>query len=188
MRSFIVGLILALSALVGHAAPYEKSIDVAFPDELGGLSFVGRHEFPIKELGVNLAYERDLLRGSVFIYDANVRSIPDGIDNEVVRKHFATVIDEVKQLQTLGKVAAVNFVDPGPRTSRFPGCGPQFLSREYRMVLQEGLTLASFTYLTAVRGQFVKLRISYKLGSPHDSKDVEHFVVELRKLLGQCPA
>ncbi|MET0335774.1 MAG: hypothetical protein ABW190_16015 [Rhizobacter sp.] len=187
MQKILACLVLSVSCVLAQAAVHEKSIDASFPDELAGLTFVGRKEFPQKELGVNLAYEQGLLRGSVFIYTAGLRSIPDGADNDKVRKHFDQVIGEVKQMETLGKVRAISFKDDRSQVTTLAGCGPQFLWREYEMTLSEDLKLVSYTYLTGVRDHFVKLRISHKNGAPHGKKDVDRFVSQLRKVIGKCP-
>jgi len=188
MRIPIVCLFFAVCASWVHATTHQASIDVSFPDELAGLSFVGRKEFPQKELGSNLAYEGGGFRGSVFIYTGGLRSIPDGIESEKIQKHFAQVIDEVKQMASLGKVRAVSFTDSVSHRTAFKGCGPQFLWRGYEMVFNEGFTLSSYTYLTALNDNFVKLRISYRQDAPIDKRDVERFVLALRKVLGKCPA
>jgi hypothetical protein len=186
MRKLVACLLLSVASALAHGASHEKSIDVLFPDEIAGLAFVGRKEFPQKELGVNLAYEQGLLRGSIFIYTGGLSAIPDGANNDKVRKHFEQVIGEVKQLETLGKVKAISFKDDRAQVTTPTGCGPQFLWREYEMTISEELKLVSYTYLAGVRDNFVKLRISYKTGSPHGKQDVERFVAQLRRIVGKC--
>ena len=178
---------LCLWALAGEAATYERAIDVAFPDEVGGLALKGREEFS-KELGVGLTYERDRLRGSVFIYNGGIPSLPAGTDSEVVRAHFAQVVDEVKRMESSGQYRAVSYVGPAVQTTRYAGCGPQFLAREFLMVTRDGVQRPSFAYLTVINGNFVKLRVSYMATGSHTRGEVERFVAQLRKILGKCPA
>ncbi len=188
MRAIAIGIFLIFSAFVSHAAVYESAVDVSFPDEIGGLPFVGRQGFPEKELGISLTYERALLRGSVFIYDGGLRSLPSGTGSEAVRRHFDQVIGDVKQMETSGQYRAVTFVGPAVTTTSYPGCGPQFLAREFVMVTREGVTRPSFAYLTVLNGNFVKLRVSYLATGNHNRQEVERFVMQLRKVLGKCPA
>jgi hypothetical protein len=46
--------------------------------------------------------------------------------------------------------------------------------------------LESYTFLTAVRSHFVKLRISYRKGALRGKADVERFALQLSRLVGQC--
>lgn len=188
MRHIATGLFLLFFAFIGHAATYDGAIGVSFPDEIGGLPFVGKQGFPEKELGVSLTYERALLRGSVFIYNGGLRSLPPGTESEVVRTHFAQVIGDVKQMESAGQYRAVNLVGPEVQTTSYPGCGPQFLAREFVMVTRDGVIRPSFAYLTVLNGNFVKVRVSYLETGNHTRQEVERFVMQLRKVLGRCPA
>lgn len=91
LRPFALSLLLSIAFAAAHAATFESAIGISFPDEVAGLPFHDRHEFPQKALGVNIAYQRDddLLRGSVYIYDAGLRSIPPGAGSPAVHEHFA---------------------------------------------------------------------------------------------------
>lgn len=187
MRNIAAAFLLGLCALAGHAATYEPALDLTLPDEIGGLPLAGRQEFPQKELGVGLAYKHEHLLGSVFIYTAGLRSLPSGADSQVVRRHFAQVVADVKQLQADGKYHAVTLVGPSEQTTTYPGCGPQFLVREFILVMDDGITRSSQAYLTVVNGNFVKLRITDRGGATNFQRDAERFVLQLRKLLGKCP-
>jgi hypothetical protein len=153
---------------------------------VAGLAFAGRNEFPQKELGVNIAYQRSgPVRGSVYVYNGGLKSIPSGTEAPIVRKHFAQVIGEVKQMETMGKARAVTLSATGEQTTSYPGCGPQFIWRAYEMELSEG-TLTSYTYLTALKNNFVKLRVSYRKGDTQGSQTAEQFVEQIRRVLGGC--
>ena len=54
------------------------------------------------------------------------------------------------------------------------------------MELGEGMRLVSSTYLTAMKNNFVKLRISYRKGDTQGGQDAERFVQQIRKVLGNC--
>ncbi|MGM9485515.1 hypothetical protein ACS5PN_30280 [Roseateles sp. NT4] len=177
---------LAVLALSANAATHEASIAVDFPDEVAGLAFAGRTEFPRKELGVNIGYQRSgLARGSVYIYNGGVKTIPTGAEAPAVRQHFAEVIQEVQQLQAAGK-ARISLHGSAAQTTTYAGCGPQFLWRGYDMELEDGTALTSYTYLTGLKNQYVKLRVSHQRGDDQGAKAAERFVQEIRKVVGGC--
>lgn len=186
MRSTVAWLVLSTAALLAQAASHEPSIGIVFPDELAGLQLVDRREFPQKELGVNLAYEDGALRGSIFIYTAGATSILEGAENEKVRKHFEQVIGEVRQLQAMGKLRGLSFREARPQLTGPVGCGPRFLWQSYDMTVPDDIHLESYTFLTAVRNHFVKLRISYRKGAPRGKRDVERFAAQVSRLVGEC--
>jgi len=186
MRSLLLAFLLFGFASLGYAGTYEGSIDVSFPDELAGLTFSERTEFPQKELGVRIGYQGSgPVLGSVYIYNAGSNSIPAGTAAPIVRKHFAQVIAEVKQLERAGQARAVNLSETANQITTYNGCGPQFLWRAYEIDFPEA-TLASYTYLTAMKNQFVKLRVSHRKGDVQGARDAERFVQQIRKVLGGC--
>lgn len=126
------------------------------------------------------------MRGSVFIYKAGLSSVPSGTETPVVRKHFAQVIAELKQMESLGKLRSVTFSGSGEQTTSYQGCGPQFVWRQYEMEFPNGATLTSYTYLTGLNSSFVKLRVSHKTGDNEAKQQAEQFVRGIRTVLGNC--
>lgn len=186
MRQFILFATLCMTVASANAETYERSIDVTFPNQVAGLEFAGRKEFPQKELGVNIGYQRTgPMRGAIFIYSGGLSSIPSGTDGTIVKKHFEEVIREVKQLESQGRVRAVNLSKVGEQVTTYPGCGPQFIWRTYEMDLGEEVATA-YTYLTAMKNNFVKLRITFRKDLPNGERDAAQFVQQMRKLLGAC--
>ncbi len=186
IRLMLLPLLLAALAASAEAATYEAAIDVSFPDEVAGLAFAGRTEFPRKELGVNIGYQRSgLARGSVYIYNGGAKTIPTGVQAPALRQHFAQVIQEVQQLQAAGK-ARISLHAGAEQTTAYAGCGPQFIWRGYDMELEDGTALTSYTYLTGLKNQYVKLRVSHQRGDAQGAKVAERFVQEIRKVVGGC--
>ncbi|WP_431264043.1 hypothetical protein ACQ859_30020 [Roseateles chitinivorans] len=186
MRSTLPVLILAVAVTATHATTFEPALGVTLPDEVAGLSFAGKKEFPQKELGVNYAWQRNgPTRGSVFIYTAGAKAIPDGTEAPIVRRHFDQVIGEVQQMATIGRARSVTLSGSSEQVTHYSGCGPQFIWRGYEIVLDEG-SLTSYTYVTGLKNNFVKLRISHLKGDAQAAKDTERFVQEIRKVLGGC--
>ncbi|RQP21417.1 hypothetical protein [Piscinibacter terrae] len=179
--------LIALVPMLAWAGPYENAIEVQFPDKIADFTYGERHEFPQRGLGVNLRYSMDgPVVGSIYIYNGGLGNIPSGVDAAVVRRHFAQVISEVKQMEALGKVRAVKFNRGSEAVTAYAGCGPQFIWQGYEMELDEANAMSSFTYLTAYRNNFIKLRISYPRGLDKGDQQVERFVRGLRQVLGGC--
>lgn len=187
MRHRFAALLLCCLATLGQAATVEPSIGVTFPDEIAGVPLTGRKVFPQKELGVGLSYQRDskLLRGGIYIYTSGARTIRADLDAPMVRNHFEEVMGDLKAWEGKATVRVKQGPGAGPVVTTFPGCGPQFLLREFEIDLPEG-TLASATYLTVMNNNFVKLRVSYMKSEKQSAQDARSFVAQTRKLLGAC--
>ena len=186
MRQCILFATLCLTLASANAETYERSIDVTFPNQIAGLEFSERKEFPQKELGVNLAYTHTgPMLGSIYIYSAGLSNIPSGTDAPVTKAQFEQVIREVKQLERQGEARAVNLNPSAAQVTTYPGCGPQFIWRKFEMDFG-GEIATSYTYLTAMKNNFVKLRVSFLKDLPNGARDAEQFVLQIRKVLGAC--
>ncbi|MES2944858.1 MAG: hypothetical protein V4772_18480 [Pseudomonadota bacterium] len=188
MKTLILAALISCLSGLAFCAEYDQSIEVQFPDKIGNLRFKSKNEFPQKGLGVSYGYERPriFVRGAVFIYTGGLTSIPAGAESAVVQKHFDQVIRDVKSLEALGQAKAVTLSPEPTQITKYPGCGPQFLWRSYMMDLDGQTTLKAYTYLTAINGNFVKLRITLNAETPQDQRDADLFVSEVRKVLGRC--
>ncbi|MFZ6734469.1 hypothetical protein ACO0LG_21235 [Undibacterium sp. Ji42W] len=186
MYRYLFSFALFCAATNAVASVYENSINVTFPDKVATLTFSEKKEFPKKELGVNIRYQSSgPVIGSIYIYNAGLGQIPTGVGSPIVHKHFAQVIDEVKQLAAMGQVKAVNMAVGGSTISSLKGCGPQFMWRAYELDMGDKV-LSSYTYLTGLNNNFVKLRMSHLKTDVQGKRDVEQFVEGIRKVLGNC--
>ncbi len=185
MRHLTLFLALSVFYSLLAAAPFDASIGVSLPDEIAGLPFKEHKAFPQKELGVNYAWQNASLRGSLYVYSGGEKNIPSGHENEVVKRHFAKVLEEAKAMEKLGKVRAVIMPSGMQQTTQYPGCGPQFVWSAFEMDMT-GQVMASSTYLTAINGNFVKLRVHYPKGDEQGHKTALLFVEKIRKVLGKC--
>jgi hypothetical protein len=187
-----IATVLLCSLLLSSAAwasEHDDAIDVTFPDKLGGLSLQGRQTFGQKALGASYGYQNEWgsLRVGIYVYNGGLRSIPGDLAAPVVRRHFEQVIGEAKSLQATGQVRAVELTDTAPLLTALPGCGPQFVHQGFTMEMNAGLQLTSATWLTVMRDNFIKLRVSYRSNAPEEAAYAERFIGELRRTLGHCP-
>lgn len=183
LPAFVLAALLSSSTL---AAVHDDALGIDFPDQIGGLTFEKRFEFPHKDEGVNIRYVGDgPVIGSIYIYNPGLSQIPSGIDSTVVRHHFEQIIAAVKHMETVGKAREIDLTAGQKETTSYAGCGPQFIRRGYVMDL-DGQRLSSFSYLTGVKNQFVKLRITYRPDDREAPARAERFVEALRKIVGEC--
>jgi len=188
MKTLILAALITGTSGLAFGAEYDKSIHVQFPDQIGNLRFTEKKEFPQKALGVNYGYQRPngLVRGAVFIYSGGLGAIPEGTGSVAVQKHFDQVIGEVKSLEAVGQAKSVTLSPEPAQTTKYPGCGPQFIWRSYVIDLDGQTPLKAYTYLTAINNNFVKLRVTFKEETSQEKRDADLFVTEVRKVLGRC--
>lgn len=172
-------------AMAANAAPVEdEALKIRFPERVAGLTLSGRTVFPDKGAGSVIAYESAGLRGAVYVYDGGIANIPTGAASPVLSRHF---------LETTGALGAAvkerNESAPVPigsaTISSFQGCGPQFMWRAFRIRVGDA-SATTRTYLTAMHGRFVKLRVSFADSSAGGRQAADDFVQEIRRVLGQC--
>ncbi|WP_398496116.1 hypothetical protein [Variovorax sp.] len=186
MRSLILVFTMLCLPPFASAAVFEDAIGVSFPDRVGGLQLQGRETFAQKALGSATRYRSDgHLLASTYVYTGGLSSIPEGTESAVVRKHFAQVIDEAKQMEAMGHASKVTVPATPGQVTQFAGCGPQFIWKAFEMDL-DGNLIVSNTYLTAVRNNFVKLRISYPKTDITGRQSADRFIEDIRKVLGRC--
>lgn len=185
--------LVALCCTAARAAIVEEAIGVTFPDRVGELALKGRKAFDDPRLGAVIRYEeagRDLQAGGltigVYVYNGGLSHVAGDLDSRQMRANFHEVISEVKAMEQLGKVKAVRLPSTGEQATSYTGCGPQFLWERYEMDLDATTTLVSATYMTAMRDNFVKLRVSYRRGDTRSPAIAEDFIARLHHVLGGC--
>ncbi|MBI1772205.1 MAG: hypothetical protein HYR68_07645 [Burkholderiales bacterium] len=186
MHKSILSLLLFFCVGSVSAGVHIDAINVSFPDQLAGFRFAETSTFPVKELGDYIAYRRsDPILASIYIYTAGISPIPASIDAPVVKQHFSQIIAEAKGMETSGQARSVNLTTGFQQNTHYFSCGPQFIWREFEFENAAG-TNTSYTYLTTMKNNFVKLRITHQKDDVQARSKVETFVVEIRKLLGNC--
>lgn len=129
-----------------------------FPRTLGGfeLRSVIDNEKSNPGLGVTLLYNAPGVKISVFVYDHSQRNIPDGIDSSVIRDEFAEARSKVQRMypDTQILVRESSFV-----VANIPILHSAFQHTEMKPGSRE--TVFSHLYLTARKGNFIKVRATY---------------------------
>ena len=183
MRIFASVFCMAMLAWGGaafSAGAREEAIGVEFPERLGDFTLKGRTKFPQAGDGAGTAYESKDVRGAVYVYTAGNASIPNGVGDPVIHRHFQQT---VTALQNAARESSTKLTPVRSATiSSFEGCGPQFMWRADEMSIG-GNSVVSRTYLTGFKGQFVKLRVTHPRASAAAADD---FVQRMRRLLGRC--
>jgi hypothetical protein len=149
---------------------------------VGGLALKGRTQFPQPPEGAVIAYEGKDTRGAIYVYDAGVKPIPNGVGSPVIHQQFQQTITALQRASTEGSAKAKITPMKNSTISAFPGCGPQFMWRGDAIAFG-GQELITRTYLTGFNNRFVKLRVTHPRGGEGDA---EQFVQDVRRLLGKC--
>ena len=173
-------LALLLPSAAFAASVREESIATHFPDPLGEFVLKERKQFPQKGEGAAIVYEGKDVRGAVYVYNAGLASVPTGVGDPAIHRHFQETAAALQQAakQSPGKVKPVK----GSTISAFPGCGPQFMWRADEVSMGAN-ALVSRTYLTGFRNNFVKLRVTH---ARTDAAAADDFVQRIRRVLGAC--
>ena len=192
-QAALAAALLALSCASARPAIVEDAIGVTFPDRIGKMALEGRKPFDDRRLGAVIRYNesgRGMSEGGltvgIYVYDGGLSHVSDDLDSRQVRANFREVVSEVKMMEQMHKVLAVRLPSDGERKTSLAGCGPQFLWERYEMDLDRETTLSSATYMTVMKNNFVKLRVSYRKGDAASAAIAEDFVAGLHKVLGGC--
>ena len=174
---------MAMSAWGGaafSAGVRDEAIGIDFPERLGDFALKGRTKFPQAADGAVIAYESKDVRGAVYVYTAGHASVPDGVGDPVISRHF---LQTAQALQKAARESSTKLTPVRSATiSSFEGCGPQFMWRADEMSMG-GNSMVSRTYLTGFKGQFVKLRVTHPRAS---AAAADEFVQRMRRVLGRC--
>ena len=185
MTRYLMAVALAAASFTTSAfaaGVHEDAIALDFPDRLGDFKLKGRTQFPKASEGATIVYEGTGVRGAVYVYDAGLAAIPNGVGSPVIHKHFQETSMALRRAATEGPTKVKVTPVKNPTISAFPGCGPQFMWRSDALAMDGG-EMISRTYLTGYNNRFVKLRVSHARGG---DADAERFVQDVRKLLGKC--
>ena len=131
---------------------------IKYPRTLGGfeLRSVIDNEKSNTGLGSTLLYNAPGVKVSVFVYDHSERNIPEGIDSNIIHSEFTQARGNVQQAYPDAQILV--------REERLLVAGIPILQSAFQYTeMRPGSrdTVLSHLYLTARKGNFVKVRATY---------------------------
>ena len=187
IHSFAVLGLITLISTVGVLAGFtDKKMGLVFPDELAGLKYQSVDDSGIEESGYMVHYKTGAnYKATLYVYNNGNYDIDDGYAGGAVFTELLSVRDGIKMAQDAGYYSHVKYgtgdvypADGNIRFQRLP-MTMKFPTSEHPDMMQ-----SSITYLTAVSGRFIKVRITYpKDQYPDGAKTGEKIVDELITIL-----
>jgi hypothetical protein len=165
MYQVVVGLVI-LSASARPASADEQEVfkepatGILFPGNLGKWTRVGDRTFG-PGLGVSITYKfEEGAIATIYVYNANLKTIPTGAGSKVVKEHFEQIKSEVSETQKRRQGSAMlkseNEVGLGSVSD-----SPRALRAVFAITEKDGNELISHVYLTGYKDQFFKIRATY---------------------------
>lgn len=163
-----VVMMLLISGL--HAASAETYVHpetgTVFPDKLAGLEkgTVTDFEKEYPGFGVGIGYNAPGITATIYLYNLEMRSLPEELDSPVLTAQFEEAVDEVLQAgqagryENLRKTSETVVVLPSRNSDRGALCA------SFNLV-QQGVERISNLYLTVCRNHFLKLRFTYDVSA-----------------------
>ncbi len=145
----------------------DHEIGIAFPKSIASLTFEGREQYDPPELGYSLRYQGpSLIKADIYVYDKGYRDIPEGAASEAVRAEFAEVIEAIALMEARGAYREVEQLGTqmksyGQRTREYLWARYGYQQTPGAGVVYEGDRISD-TYLSGVRGKFVKIRMTVR--------------------------
>lgn len=161
-------------------------INLSIPEQVSHWRFTEAYTYPSPKLGISLTYKQDNMVLTLYAYDGGRKHVTTGHRSAEVRQQVAQAHGDVLALWEHGQVDRVEWIKTAKAETATDQCGPQFAHRQYHLVQGQARILDSHLYLTGSHNHFIKLRISYPLGTDQAEAEVEAFVTMLSKLLGGC--
>lgn len=141
--------------------------------------------FPSAALGYSVTYEsEDGGRATVYVYDGGLKSIPDGVNDKVVKEEIERAKNEIIQIGRLGIYEGVkeiknDTVTLGGSTGKVKALRSLF---HFRV---KGEALDSEIYLFGYNNNFIKIRSTRPAADGADNKALLALLVEIDKLFAK---
>jgi hypothetical protein len=177
-------LVLLVVMLLCAPADAEVFGGIDFPQNLGGFVLRSTHDYEKTSpgLGTSLFYSLPGVTVTVYVYGQSQYTIPDGIDSSLVRQHFSQVRREVQQVHHDAQILI--------QQERVSLAGVPALHATFELSDMEKDSheiVSSHLYLMAQKGNFIKVRASYRKANPPENGDRAQleFVGALGQLLSK---
>jgi len=183
VATFLSILNLAISATNNFTEGYFlKSLSVKFPAKISELELSAINDFEEKEkgLGVSLLYRGNGIKADIYVYNLGFNDIVDGVDSELAKMSFQRSnmdIEEMARRKIYNKLKCLN-------TENVKKIGTiDFLSKKYNYI-ESGTQKDSYLLLTCMKGNFIKIRLTYNVVADSDLSIVgEKFLHSLSDIL-----
>ena len=160
--------------LLGISVP-SKILDFVIKKEIN-------NEVVREGLGYTLYYNAVGVKASLYIYNLGYKKLPQGIDSDIINEHFNQINNDVIRYNPL----AQKIVDGEKLSiSGIPVLHSVFFYTEQKTGLKD--PIFSHSYLASIKGQFVKLRVSYSAENQPKKGHGKHviFVDQLFKYIAE---
>jgi len=179
MKRFLKSLIFTYVIFMALPAHADVIGGINFPRMLAGFELRSPidNEKSNPGLGVTLLYNTPGAKISVFVYNHSLSNIPDGIDSSIIQNEFGKARGNVQQVYSDAQLLI--------REDRFTASGIPLLQSAFQYTeMRPGSreTMFSHLYLTARKGNFVKVRATY---SASDRPELGHYI-QIRFIEALC--
>ena len=166
----------------------DSSLHLFFPRSIEKMSIVTLYKYPHKELGYSIGYNgKNGFKATVYVYDNNLKNIPNGYDSKVVKESLNLVSKSLQIMQKRGTYKDVKITGMGmfrPEKSRITFLKSDYSYIERRSGGTETNTLESHCFITGFAENFIKIRFTYpKEHMVEGEKKVERFISEIAEQL-----
>jgi hypothetical protein len=160
------GVVLAETSATGPVTFF----DFTFPEEIAGAQRISIRDYETATpgLGYSAGYRQPNLTGTVYIYDAGKRSIPDDPQAPLVKAELEQSQREIFGLQQRGAYSKVE--RKGSFTIEDARGRPRFICAAFAYIANDGRPVDSFACLGVANSKFLKFRISI---GQHDGSQAE---------------
>lgn len=147
---------------------------------LGGLQrqATGRPYAEGDRAGEAIPYGADDAQATIYVTTVGNADFPDGGESEFVRVELERAMAAVREMEQMGRYQSVKFFDAEPERLG-TDAGNLIWARGAFFTVSDGRPMISFTYITALRRNLIKLRISAStpdnprlMGFPHAMGDL----------------
>jgi len=182
---------LALLSTLLHADDFlDKSIDVTFPEAIGKLQLVTKKgkDSPVTNyddprLGHSLLYESKDQTITLYIFDAGIKNIKDGVNDDSVKLYFESAKQDINLAAQRGYYKNVASKKLAPSFSKL--CPNIFLGSKmtYKIQLEKGFDhVESYIFCRGIKGHIFKIRATGSVNTKLDDSVVT-FLEQLTKIM-----
>jgi hypothetical protein len=169
---------------------HDKQSGLRFPKQMASLKFREHHKYDQAGLGYSVRYEDERFKIDVYVYDLSLKDIGSGSSSKRVGAELANTVSVLHAFEKQGKYKNVKELQRGKKkfSKDAEDVDFQWARYEYEQARSKdsrfrGVRISD-TYLTAYKGKFVKVRLTFmKANLRKRDKDVEAFMKKLAQAM-----